>query len=446
MHFGPEKHIFRQRNGITVTSPSPAPGTGFRLLASLRQDTVGGGLLVIAAVVALIWANSPLADSYFALRDVELGPAAWHLQLSLGTWAADGLLAIFFFLVGVELKTEFTHGDLRRFRTAIVPITAAAGGVIVPAIIYTALLTSYPETLRGWAIPTATDIAFAVAILAIIGSHLPKALRIFLLTLAAVDDLLAIGIIAVFYTETISLVPLLTAVAVIVVYGLIAARFQTFFVERAWAAWVILLPLGLIAWALMHASGVHATIAGVLLGFTIPALASRRRGGQDRQADDDDRPNLAEVLEHRLRPLSAGFAVPVFAFFAAGVAVGGLDGLATAFSQPLTFAIIAALVVGKPLGILASTWLVTRFTSAGLDPSLKWPDLAGVGLLAGIGFTVSLLVAELSFIPGAPEHDYAKVAILSASVIAALLATLVLGSRNSRYRTAEGATLDVDHL
>lgn len=426
-----------------MSSPSPTTTGDNRLLTSLRKDTVGGGLLVIAALTALIWANSPLADSYFALRDVEIGFAPWHLQLSLGTWAADGLLAIFFFLVGVELKTEFTHGDLRSFRTAIVPITAAAGGVIVPALIYTVLMTSNPQLLRGWAIPTATDIAFAVAILAIIGSHLPKALRIFLLTLAAVDDLLAIGIIAVFYTETINPIPLLAAVGVIIVYGLIASRWRTFFVDRAWAAWVILLPLGLIAWGLMHASGIHATIAGVALGFTIPALARRRDTGQDRRPVQDETPNLAEVLEHRLRPLSAGFAVPVFAFFAAGVAVGGFEGLATAFSQPLTFAIIAALVLGKPLGILASTWLVSRFTSAGLDPSLKWLDLAGVGLLAGIGFTVSLLVAELSFIPGSPAHDYAKVAILSASVIAALLATLVLDSRNRRYRKAEGATLDV---
>ncbi|WP_350269246.1 Na+/H+ antiporter NhaA [Brevibacterium sp. CBA3109] len=422
---------------MTSSSPATATTSGFRLFTSLRKDTVGGGLLVLAALTALIWANSPLADSYFALRDVEVGIAAWHLQLSLGTWAADGLLAIFFFLVGVELKTEFTHGDLRSFRTAIVPITAAAGGVIVPALIYTALMVSHPELLRGWAIPTATDIAFAVAILAIVGSHLPKSLRIFLLTLAAVDDLLAIGIIAVFYTETITLFPLLAAVAVIIVYGLIASRFRTFFVDKAWAAWVILLPLGLIAWALMHSSGVHATIAGVLLGFTIPALARRRKG------DQGLRPNLAEVIEHRLRPLSAGFAVPVFAFFAAGVAVGGLEGLATAFRQPLTFAIMAALIVGKPLGILTSTWLVTRFTSAGLDQSLKWPDLAGVGLLAGIGFTVSLLVAELSFTPGSPEHEHAKVAILSASVIAALLASVVLGGRNRRYRKAENATLGV---
>lgn len=441
-----------------MTAPSVTNPAASGLLSCLRKDTVGGGLLLIAALTALVWANSPLADSYFAIRDAEFGIAAWHLQLSLGTWAADGLLAIFFFLVGVELKTEFTHGDLRRFRTAIVPIAAAAGGVIAPALAYAVLMTSQPELLHGWAIPTATDIAFAVAILAIIGSHLPKALRIFLLTLAAVDDLMAIGIIAVFYTETISLVPLLSALAVIVVYGLVAGRFRTFFVERAWAAWVILLPLGLIAWALMHASGVHATIAGVLLGFAIPAAAARRRRGQrtgnrpqdvrsqdSRSLNGHLQPTLAEVIEHRLRPLSAGFAVPVFAFFAAGVAVGGPEGLATAFTQPLTFAIMAALVVGKPLGILGSTWLVTRITSAALDPNLKWLDLTGIGLLAGIGFTVSLLVAELSFVPDSPDHDYAKVAILSASVIAALLATLVLGARNRRHRRAEDDILSVLH-
>ena len=428
-------------NNVTQTPVTSTPEIG--LLSTLRKDTVGGGLLVIAALTSLIWANSPLADSYFAIRDFEFGFADWHLQLSLGAWAADGLLAIFFFLVGVELKTEFTHGDLRRARTAVVPIAAAAGGVLAPALIFAVLMMSHPQLLRGWAIPTATDIAFAVAILAIIGSHLPKALRIFLLTLAAVDDLLAIGIIAVFYTERISLFPLLAAVAVIVVYGVIAARFRTFFVDRAWAAWVILLPLGLIAWALMHASGVHATIAGVLLGFAIPALAGR--GQSSRDHDGHERPNLAEVIEHRLRPLSAGFAVPVFAFFAAGVAVGGPEGLATAFAQPLTFAIMAALVAGKPLGIVGSTWLVARFTSARLDPNLKWLDLTGIGLLAGIGFTVSLLIAELSFAPDSPEHAYAKVAILSASVIAALLATLVLGSRNHRMRRVEGVTLGVHH-
>ncbi|WP_407922845.1 Na+/H+ antiporter NhaA [Brevibacterium siliguriense] len=422
-------------------SRSAAPhAPGRRLFAMLRRDTVGGALLLIAAAAALVWANSPASDGYFAIRDWEFGYEPWHLRLSIGQWAADGLLAVFFFLVGIELKAEFTRGDLRRLRTAVVPITAAVGGVLVPALICAAFLLTRPELLRGWAIPTATDIAFAVAVLAIVGSHLPKALRLFLLTLAAVDDLLAITIIAIFYTETIAVLPLAAALGIIIVFGILASRLRRFFVDRAWSAWVILLPLGLTAWAFMHASGVHATIAGVLLGFTIPAVVGRGsnratdaiRGHSDEGAHRSGI-DLAEALEHRIRPLSAGFAVPVFAFFAAGVDVGGTRGLADAFSHPLTYGIMTALIVGKPLGILASTWLVTRFT-AEMDPSLRWADLTGIGLLAGIGFTVSLLVAELSFAAGSVEHDVAKVAVLSASVLSAALAALLLAARNVHHR------------
>ncbi|MDK8434859.1 MULTISPECIES: Na+/H+ antiporter NhaA [unclassified Brevibacterium] len=405
------------------------------------MDTVGGALLLAATVAALIWANSPASSSYFSIRDFELGFEPWHLKLSLGQWAADGLLAIFFFLVGLELKVEFTKGSLRSFSTAIVPISAAAGGVLIPAVIYAGLLVASPELLGGWAIPTATDIAFAVAVLALAGSHLPGALRVFLLTLAAVDDLLAITIIAVFYTEEISLLALAAALAAALVFGALTWRFTDFFRRHGWAAWLILLPLGVVAWGFMHASGVHATIAGVILGFAVPVLARKPRRAVPLASDGGNSgiaaeatPGLAEILEHRLRPLSSGFAVPVFAFFAAGVAVGGRSGLIEAFSQPLTFAIIAALVLGKPLGILSSTWLISKFTRASLDPSLKWIDLMGIGLLAGIGFTVSLLVAELSFASGSAEHDHAKVAILTASLLAAVLATLVLTIRNRHYR------------
>ncbi|QBE49232.1 Na+/H+ antiporter NhaA [Leucobacter triazinivorans] len=395
----------------------------------LRKETVGGILLVIAAAIAIVWANTPLADSYFALRDFEIGYEPWHLRLSLGAWAADGLLAIFFFLVGLELKREFVAGDLRKFSTAIVPIAAAAGGVIVPALIYVFVVQGRSELTHGWAIPTATDIAFAVAVLAIIGSHLPSALRIFLLTLAVVDDLIAISIIAIFYTDHIEFVPLLLALATIVVYGFIAQRYRAFFGRRLFAAWLILLPIGVVAWALMHASGIHATIAGVLLGFTIPVL-HKRGASTEQQAGA----GLAEEFEHRFRPLSAGIAVPIFAFFAAGVSVGGWEGVQAAVVNPVTLAIVAALVLGKPIGIVATTWLTTRIMRSRLDPDLRWIDLAGVGLLAGIGFTVSLLVAELSFDAGSAEHDYAKVAILAASLIAALAASLVLGTRNRRYR------------
>lgn len=399
-----------------------------RIGVLLRKETVGGALLVLMAVIGILWANSPWADGYFALRDFEVGYEPWHLRLSLGAWAADGLLAIFFFLVGLELKREFVAGDLRRFSTAIVPIVAAAGGVIVPALFYVAIVAQQPALLRGWAIPTATDIAFAVAVLALIGSHLPSPLRIFLLTLAVVDDLIAIAIIAIFYTETIAVLPLVLGLVTIVVYAVLAQRYRQFFHLKPAAAWLILLPIGVVAWAFIHASGIHATIAGVLLGFTIPVLHRRR----DHVPDTE--PGLAEVFEHRFRPLSAGFAVPVFAFFSAGVAIGGIDGFLSAVTDPVTIGIIAGLVLGKPIGIVAATWLTTRARGIRLDPALRWVDITGVGLLAGIGFTVSLLVTELSFNSADPHHDHAKVAILLASVIAAGVASVLLTSRNRRYR------------
>ncbi len=415
-------------------------GEVLRIGEILRKETVSGILLVAAAVLALIWANSPVSDSYFALRDFRVGYEPWHLELSLGAWAADGLLAIFFFLVGLELKREFVAGDLRQFSKSVVPIAAAVGGVAVPAVFYALINLASPEALRGWAIPTATDIAFAVAVLAIIGSHLPSALRIFLLTLAVVDDLLAISIIAVFYSSDIQAGPLLLALIPLAVYTFLAQRYRQFFGIRPAAAWVILLPLGVVTWALVHASGIHATVAGVLLGFAVPVIRSRAGGGPSAG------PGLAEIFEHRFRPISAGIAVPVFAFFSAGVAVGGWDGLVSAVTDPVAIGIILALVLGKPVGIMGTTWLLTKVTRASLDRSLKWIDVFGVSLLAGIGFTVSLLVAELSFGQGSANDDHAKVGILAASLIAALLAALVLGTRNRQYRALEAEeAIDTDH-
>ncbi|MEO5780108.1 MULTISPECIES: Na+/H+ antiporter NhaA [Arthrobacter] len=440
---------------MSETPPTPIPPNGRpfltilgrgsyteakRIAGILRKETVGGALLVAAAVVAIIWANSPASESYFALRDVEFGYEPWHLKLSLGAWAADGLLAIFFFLVGLELKREFVAGDLRQLNKSIVPITAAVGGVAIPALIYAAVNLGSPDTLRGWAIPTATDIAFAVAVLAIIGSHLPSALRIFLLTLAVVDDLLAITIIAVFYTSELNPVPLMFALLPLGLYAFLAQKFRRFFGLHAMAAWAILLPLGMITWALVHASGIHATVAGVLLGFAVPVIRSQASGGPDAG------PGLAEIFEHRFRPISAGVAVPIFAFFSAGVAVGGWEGLGSALTDPVAVGIITALVLGKPIGILGTTWLLTKTTKARLDDSFKWIDVFGVALLAGIGFTVSLLVAELSFGHGTEADDHAKVGILAASLLAAILATIVLRTRNVQYRQAEEEeTIDSDH-
>jgi Na+:H+ antiporter, NhaA family len=405
----------------------------------LRKETVGGALLVVAAVVALVWANSPASDSYFALRDFKIGYEPWHLELSLGAWAADGLLAIFFFLVGLELKREFVAGDLRQLNKSVVPVAAAFGGVVAPAAIYALINLASPDTLRGWAIPTATDIAFAVAVLAIIGSHLPSALRIFLLTLAVVDDLIAITIIAFFYSSDLHIMPLLLALIPLAIYAFLAQKYRHFFGLHTAAAWLILLPLGVVTWALVHASGIHATVAGVLLGFAIPVIRSQAAGGPEAG------PGLAEIFEHRFRPISAGIAVPVFAFFSAGVAVGGWEGLGSALADPVALGIILALVFGKPIGIMGTTWLLTKTSRARLDDSFTWTDVFGVAVLAGIGFTVSLLVAELSFGQGSPHDDHAKVGILTASLLAALLATAVLRTRNRQYRAAEEAEkLDSD--
>jgi NhaA family Na+:H+ antiporter len=386
-----------------------------RIAEVLRAETVGGGLLVGSAVVALLWANSPWREAYRTLSGLVVGPASLHLDLSLATWAADGLLAIFFFVAGLELKREFVAGDLRDPRRAVLPVAAAVGGMAVPALIYVAVNLRTPGAGVGWAIPTATDIAFALAVLAVIGSSLPSALRTFLLTLAVVDDLLAITIIALFYTDDLQIVPLLLAVLPLAVF--------TVLVQRRVRSWWLLLPLAALTWALVHASGVHATVAGVLLGFAVPVI--RRRQGPG--------PGLAEHFEHRWRPLSAGVAVPVFAFFAAGVTVVG-GGAGAAFADTVTWGIVAGLVAGKTVGVLGATWLVQRFTRARLADDLGWWDVLGLSLLGGIGFTVSLLIGELAFGTGSAADDHVKVGVLLGSLVSALFATVVLRVRNAHHR------------
>jgi NhaA family Na+:H+ antiporter len=403
-----------------------------RITAVLREETVGGGLLLAAAAIALVWANSPWSAAYETLRDTRVGPASLHLDLTLGTWAADGLLALFFFVAGLELKREFVAGDLRDPRKAVLPVAAAVGGMAIPALLFVLInLDGADGALRGWAIPSATDIAFALAVLAVISTHLPSALRTFLLTLAVVDDLLAIVVIAVFYTEDLSVVPLLLALVPLALFGLL--------VQKRVRRWWLLLPLAAATWVLVHESGVHATVAGVLLAFTVPVPRSEAAGGPAAG------PGLAEHFEHRLRPLSAGVAVPVFAFFSAGVAVGGLSGLAASVTDRVALGIAMGLVVGKAIGISASTWLVSRFTRAELDEDLGWPDVLGLSLLGGIGFTVSLLITELAYGAGSTTYDHAKVGILTGTLVAALLATVVLRLRNRRYRRiAEEERVDTD--
>jgi NhaA family Na+:H+ antiporter len=381
----------------------------------LRQETVGGALLLAAAVAGLIAANTGLADAYENLKDFVVGPAALHLDLSLEKWAADGLLAIFFFVAGLELKRELVVGNLREPAQAVLPVVAAVGGMIMPALIFVLITVGDPEARAGWAIPMATDIAFALAVLAVVGSHLPPALRAFLLTLAVVDDLGAITVIAVFFTDEMKILPLAVAVVLLVGYFLLQRA-------RVVSPWIYV-PLALVIWTLIHDSGVHATVAGVALG-----LLTRVK------PDEDEEESPAERLEHRIRPLSAGVAVPIFAFLSAGVALD-LGRASTLAAEPLAIGIVAGLVVGKLVGVFGGAWLTARFTRAALDPSLRWLDMVGLALVSGVGFTVSLLIAELAF--DGDLLDIAKGGILAGSLVAAGLGAVILRSRDRAYRLAE---------
>ncbi|MEO8106245.1 MAG: Na+/H+ antiporter NhaA [Actinomycetes bacterium] len=389
---------------------------------ALRQETVGGALLLSAALAGLIIANSAWSDAYENLKDFVVGPAAINLDLSFETWAADGLLAIFFFVAGLELKRELVVGTLRERSQAVLPVVAAAGGMVVPALIFLAITFSDEGARVGWAIPMATDIAFALAVLAVVGSHLPPALRAFLLTLAVVDDLGAITVIAVFFTDYLKLIPLLIAVALLVAY---------YFLQRArvTSQWLYI-PLALVIWALIHESGVHATVAGVALG-----LLTRVR------PDPDEDHSPAERLEHRVRPLSAGVAVPIFAFLSAGVAMN-IANLGEWVADPLLYGIIAGLVVGKLVGVFGGAYLTARFTRAELDPSLNWIDMVGLSLVSGVGFTVSLLISDLAFEGDPGQLDVAKGGILFGSLLAAFLAGVILKARDRAYRQAESEVDD----
>ncbi|MFE5076918.1 Na+/H+ antiporter NhaA [Streptomyces halstedii] len=391
---------------------------------ALRTETVGGVILLVAAIAALVWANTN-GSGYAAVSHFHLGPEALGLNLSVAHWAADGLLAVFFFVAGVELKRELVAGELRDPKAAVLPVAAALCGMVAPALVYTLTVVLGNGSTSGWAVPTATDIAFALAVLAVIGTSLPSALRAFLLTLAVVDDLFAILIIAVFFTDSLDFLALGGAVAGLVVfYVLLRAGVR---------GWYIYVPLALVIWGLMYNSGVHATIAGVAMGLM---LRCTRREGETRSP--------GERLEHLVRPLSAGVAVPLFALFAAGVTLKG-EALAGVFTRPETLGVVLGLVAGKTLGIFGGTWLVTRFTKAELNKELAWADLFAVATLAGIGFTVSLLIGELAFAGDEDTVNEIKAAVLIGSLIAAALSGVLLRLRVRRYRAlSEEEELDED--
>ncbi|MEV6678963.1 Na+/H+ antiporter NhaA [Streptomyces erythrochromogenes] len=391
---------------------------------ALRTETIGGLVLLAAAVIALIWANSPWSSAYEQIRDFHFGIPALGLDLSVGHWTADGLLAVFFLVAGIELKRELVVGELRTPATAALPVVAAVCGMVVPASLYVLTATAGGGSLDGWAVPMATDIAFALAVLAVISTHLPSALRAFLLTLAVVDDLGAILIIAVFFTSSLNFWALGGAFAGLALFYAL----QRFRVRGWW--WYV--PLGIAIWALMYNSGVHATVAGVAMGLILRTTADR---------GEKDSPGAR--TSHLLHPFSAGVAVPLFALFAAGVSISGAA-LGDVFTRPEPLGVVLGLVAGKILGVFAGTYLAARYTRARLNPDLAWADVFGLSVLAGIGFTVALLIGELAF-PGQEAGEHAKAAVLIGSVTAALLAAVVLRRRNTVYkRLYEEETVDAD--
>lgn len=377
----------------------------------LRSETFAGVVLIIGAVLALVWANSPIRESYFTLSETHIGPEALHINLSLNHWASDGLLAIFFFVVGVELKYEFVAGSLRDIRQALVPVLAAVCGMLGPILVYCVVqLITGSGIFDGWAIPVATDIAFALGVLGVFGKGLPPAVRTFLMTLAVVDDLLGIIVIAIFFSSGINFLYLLFALVTIAIFG--------FFVQKRIIKWWLLWPLGILAWYFMHGSGVHATIAGVALGMTVPALMR-----------DSEHEPLTEFFSDKLSFWSSGVILPIFSFFAAGVNIVDSGGIGQMLADPVAMGIYFGLPFGKMLGIFGGVFIMIKVLRLRLGESVYLPDIFAVSLVAGIGFTVSLLIATLSFPAADPHEAHARVAVILGSLIAAVLGGIALRLR-----------------
>ncbi len=423
---------------MSARSPSPAHPRATRALREfLATEAAGGGLLLAAAVVALVWANSPWQASYATVWHTQLGVelGRFSLELDLRHWVNDGLMAIFFLVVGLEVKREFLLGELRNRRTAMLPMVCAVGGMVVPAAVFLLCNPSGPAA-RGWGIPMATDIAFALGVLALVARSLPPALRLFLLTLAIVDDVGAIVVIAVFYTSTIDGWWLAAAVATLglVVLMRLAGSVST----------PLFVGLGGLLWLTLHASGIHATLAGVVMGLLVPATPALTREIVHSRTDDlldvftpaaaQETTRIArqsvsqlEWLEHHLHGWSSFVIVPVFALANAGIPLGS-QAMSDASTSSVSWGIVLGLVVGKTLGISAAARLAVRAGVADLPDGATWRQLYGVAVLGGIGFTVSLFIANLAFTDG-QLVDRARVGILAASVLASLVGAALLRSK-----------------
>ncbi|RWN46115.1 MAG: Na+/H+ antiporter NhaA [Mesorhizobium sp.] len=381
----------------------------------LDSEAAGGIILMVAAALALIVANSPLAETYFSALHAYLGP------LSVSHWVNDGLMAVFFLLVGLEIKREMLDGQLSTWPRRVLPGIAAAGGMLVPALVYVAVNRNNAAALSGWAIPTATDIAFALGVLSLLGSRVPASLKVFLTALAIIDDLGAVIIIAIFYTSGLSLAYLGAAFAVIAALVVLnRMRVMTL---------VPYLVLGVILWVLVLKSGVHATLAGVALALTIPLERSAGIGH-----DLDHSP--LHRLEHGLHKIVAFVVIPIFGFANAGVSLAGLS--VSALIEPLTLGVAAGLVVGKLVGVFGSSALAIRLGLADLPANAGWTHMIGISLLCGIGFTMSLFIGLLAFAGDVALQDAVKVGILAGSFIAAILGAAVLLMAPARGGVEDG--------
>ncbi len=420
----------------------------FRISQFIKQETLGGILLILATIIAVIWANSSFYEGYnYMLHGVKFGISHADFNMSLHHWVNDGLMALFFFTIGLEIKREVMGGELSSVKKAALPVMAAIGGMLIPAFIYILFTANNPDYSLGWGIPMATDIAFALGILALLGSRVNINLKIFLTALAIADDLGAILVIAIFYTDTINYLQIGIAFAAIII--LIAGNRMgirsTFFYGF----------IGLIGvWLAFIFSGIHATIAGVLIALTIPAKAKISETefvstlsklvsqfGKEKINDSklltkeqahligkiemlsNDAHTPLQRLEHILHPISAFIVIPVFALFNAGVRIEG--NIVTMIFHPVSLGIIAGLVLGKFLGISIFSHLIVKMKVAVLPEGVSFRDIYGVALLAGIGFTMSIFISDLAF-SDQQLVQVAKVGIFTASIIAAVLGVIIL--------------------
>ena len=389
------KNIFRRLHPLRATES---------LYMFLRDESIGGKLVVAAAIVSVVVVNSPLEPLFreFWSQTLRLGVGGWTIELSFLRWLNEGLMALFFLVVGLEIKRELIKGELREENSTILPIGAAIGGVVIPALIYVLFTFQTPVT-HGWGIPISTDTAIAIAVLGILRNHIPIQLKIFLLALAVADDIMAVSVITLFYSGAINLPFLALSIAIV---GIIFA-FRKYLSTRL----IIVLALGAVLWLSTYASGIHASVVGVIMGLLAP-IPPRGRAV-----------STPEKVERFFLPITTLFVVPLFAFANAGVVLSVEPLL---HNQNMIAGIVLGLVVGKVIGIVGATWILVALKKADLPENVSWRHVIGMSFIAGIGFTMSLFIAELTFEQGSEYIDSAKIGIFAASIISGVIGVSIL--------------------